>query len=143
MGCNTESKTINDREYSVTQWPAQKAMVNKFKLAKAFGPALTTMIGSTGEGLTEEQEANKLSNGLASLFQSNSPEELVELITSCVIGTACDGARITDSSFTTLYSGDNLSEAYRVFIFVLQVNYSNLFKGQLVDNLLAKAKALV
>jgi len=32
MGCKTETKNIDDVDYSVTQWPATKALTNKFKI---------------------------------------------------------------------------------------------------------------
>jgi hypothetical protein len=143
MACKTESKQIGDHEYSVTQWPADKSMLMKFRLAKAFGASLVTLMGNSPQGskdkkVTEQDEALALSEGLSTLFQTNSPEELVALMKNCVIGTACDGKRITDTSFNELFSGDELLEVYKVFVFVLQVNYSNLFKGQLADRFLAK-----
>lgn len=143
MTCKTESKQIGDHEYSVTQWPADKSMLMKFRLAKAFGASLATLMGNSPQAskdkkVTEQDETLALSEGLSTLFQSNSPEELVALMKNCVIGTACDGKRITETSFNELFSGDELLEVYKVFVFVLQVNYSNLFKGQLADRFLAK-----
>ena len=143
MACKTETKQIGDHEYSVTQWPADKSMLMKFRLVKAFGASLATLMGNSpqstkGKKVTEQDEALALSKGLSVLFQSNSPEELVVIMKSCVVGVACDGRRITDSSFNELFSGDELLEVYKVFVFVLQVNYSNLFKGQLADRFLAK-----
>lgn len=144
MSCNTETKEIGDREYSVTQWPADKSMLMKFKLAKTFGASLATLMGaSTGsknKSDNDKEEAKAFSEGISILFQNNSPEELVALMKKCVVGTACDGKRITDSSFNELFSGDDLMEVYKVFVFVLQVNYSNLFKGQLAERFLAKMK---
>ncbi len=142
MACNTENKQIGDHEYSVTQWPAEKSILMKFRLAKAFAPSLATIMGnsSTNKKTTEQDEAVALSEGLSMLFKNNSPEELVTLMKNCVIGAACDGKRITDTTFNELFSGNDLLEVYKVFVFVLQVNYSNLFKGQLVDRLLAKVK---
>lgn len=145
MACKTETKQIGDHEYSVTQWPAEKSMLMKFRLAKAFGASLATLMGNSPQTAknkkpTEQDEALALSEGLSVLFQSNSPEELVALMKNCVVGVACDGKRITESSFNELFSGDELLEVYKVFVFVLQVNYSNLFKGQLADRFLAKMK---
>lgn len=145
MTCKTETKQIGDHEYSVTQWPAEKSMLMKFRLAKAFGASLATLMGNSPQTTknkksTEQDEALALSEGLSVLFQSNSPEELVALMKNCVVGVACDGKRITESSFNELFSGDDLLEVYKVFVFVLQVNYANLFKGQLADRFLAKMK---
>ena len=136
MACRTESKTIGEQEYSVTQWPAEKALLMKFRLVKAFGAPLAVLMGKGDE--SEEDETQALSKGLAMMFQNNSPEELVALMKACVVGVALDGKRVTESSFNELFSGDDLSNIYKVFIFVLQVNYSNLFKGQSAERLLAK-----
>lgn len=146
MACKTETKQIGDHEYSVTQWPAEKSMLMKFRLAKAFGASLAAIMGnasqtpSKGKKNNDQEDAMALSEGLSTLFQNNSPEELVALMKNCVIGVACDGKRITETSFNELFSGDDLMEVYKVFIFVLQVNYANLFKGQLADRFLAKMK---
>lgn len=142
MACKTENKQIGEHEYSVTQWPAEKAMLMKFRLTKAFGASITALVSSlpTGKDKTDEAEAKAVSNGIKTLFESSSPEELVSLIKSSVVGVARDGTRITEGSFNEYFSGDDLTEVYKVFIFVLQVNYSNLFKGQLVEGILAKVK---
>lgn len=144
MACRTETKQIGEREFSVTQWPASKAMLMKLKLVKAFGVSLTKLASSTSDQSKgkkkEEQEIAALSDGLASLFESNSPEELVALMRACIEGVACDGKRITQTSIDEVFSPDDLIEIYKVFIFVIQVNYGNFLKGQWADNLLAKVK---
>lgn len=138
MSCETETTTINEREYSVTQWPAKKAILTKFKLVKTFGASLAILAGqASGE---DSDDAKALSNGLSTLFNHSSPDELLSLMTECIIGIACDGKRITESGFDELFSGDNLMDSYKVFIFVLKVNYGNLMKGQLADRFLAKMK---
>ena len=49
MACKTETKQIGDHEYSVTQWPAEKSMLMKFRLAKAFGASLATIMGTVSQ----------------------------------------------------------------------------------------------
>jgi len=143
MTCNTESKVIGDHEYSATQWSAEKAMLTKFKLIKVFGSSLALLGGGETDSKNENEgktNAELLSKGLGVLFENSSPEEITSLIKTCVLGTACDGTKITESSFTELFSGDTLLELYQVFFFVLKVNFANLMKGQLVDSLLARVK---
>ena len=144
MACKTETSEIGDHEYSVTQWPAEKSMLMKLRLTKAFGAPLAILMGNHKDdpkSTTKDQDdALALSEGLNSLFEASSPEELVSLIKSSVVGVARDGKRITDSSFNEYFSGDDLMEVYKVFIFVLRVNYANLFRGQLADRFLAKVK---
>jgi hypothetical protein len=138
MACRTETKEIGDSEYSVTQWSAEKSMLMKFKLGKTFGTSIAALMRSSND--KKDSEAKAFSEIISVFFDNNSPEELVALMKACVLGTACNGKRITDTSFNELFSGDDLVEVYKVFIFVLQVNYSNLFKGQLAENFLAKMK---
>lgn len=135
MACNTETQMIGDHEYSVTQWSADKAMLMKFKLTKVLGSALAQLANQDGD-----TDAEALSKSLSSLFDNNSPEEIVATIKSCVIGVAMDGTRITESSYAK-FGADDLLEIYQVFLFVLKTNFSNLFKGQLADRFLAKVKA--
>ncbi len=138
MSCKTEQHTIGEREYSVTQWSAQRAILTKLKLIKTFGAALSVLAGqATGE---DADEAGALSEGLSILFNNSSPEEILELMTDCIIGVACDGKRITKTSFEELFSGDNLMDVYKVFLFVMRVNYGNLMKGQLAESFLTKIK---
>jgi len=136
MACKTETKEIGDHEYSVTQWSAEKAMIMKFRLTKTFGASLASILNMEGE----DKEAEALSKCLSTLFKDNSPEEIVSLIKECVLKVGCDGTRITETTFNELFSGDDLLEVYKVFIFVIQVNYGNLLRGQLADRFLAKVK---
>lgn len=138
MSCETETKIIGEHEYSVTQWPAKKAILTKFKLIKTFGASLAILAGQSSN--EDYDDARTLSDGLSTLFNHSSPDELLSLMTECVIGVACDGKRITESRFDEIFSGDNLMDVYKVFIFVLKVNYGNLMKGQLADRFLAKMK---
>ena len=137
MVCRTETKDINDREYSVTQWPADKSMLMKFKLAKIFGTSIVKLVDAISESENPKNQTNEIKaigESLSLLFKDNEPEEIVNFIKSCIIGVACEGKRITETRYPELYSGDNLMEIYKVFLFVVQVNYSNLFKGQKVEN---------
>lgn len=144
MACNTETKQIGDHEYSVTQWPADKAILMKMKLAKTFGASIgliaSVALESTKKKVSEAEEAKALSEGISTLFQSNTPEEVTDLIKKCVIGVAMDGTKITETSFNQIFSGDELMDVYKVFMFVIKVNYGNLLKGQKAEALLAKVQ---
>ena len=134
MACRTESKIIGDHEYSVTQWPAERAMLMKLRVLKIIGPAMASLVGKDGDG----QEAGALEHGLQALFASATPEEIMGLVKDCVVGVACDGTKLTSTAFTEHFSGDALFEVYQVFAFVMQVNYGNFLKGPLAERLLAK-----
>lgn len=137
MSCETETTNIDDREYSVTQWAADRSMVMKFKLIKAIGASFAILSAPD----SDKNTSVNVSDAIALLFQNNSPDEIADLIKSCVVGAACDGKKITTSSFNEIFSGDKLINVYKVFLFVLRVNYSNLLEGQVVQSHLAKLKA--
>lgn len=144
MATKTETTTINDIEFSVTQWPAEKAIVTKLRLMKILGASVAAL-ASLSKADSDSDNAEALAKGLESVFNNTEPEQVFKLIHSCVIGTRYemfDGAKgiLDDSKFTELFSGDDLLNVYKLFIFVMKVNYGNLMKGQLVDKLLAKMK---
>lgn len=144
MTCNTETKQIGDHEFSVTQWPADKAILMKMKLGKAFGASIgkiaSIALESTKKQTSDSEQAQALSEGIAMLFESNSPEEITKLIKDSVIGVAVDGTKITETTFNQIFSGDDLMDVYKVFIFVIKVNYGNLLKGQKAEAFLAKVQ---
>ena len=144
MGCNTETKQIGDHEFSVTQWPADKAILMKMKLGKTFGASIGKIaamaLESSKKQVSDAKQAEALSEGIAILFESNSPEEIMNLIKSSVIGVAYDGTKITETTFNQIFSGDDLMDVYKVFMFVIKVNYGNLLKGQKAEALLAKVQ---
>ena len=144
MATKTETTTINDIEFSVTQWPAEKAIVTKLRLMKILGASVAAL-ASLSKADSDSDNAEALAKGLESVFNNTKPEQVFKLIHSCVIGTQYkmfNGAKgiLDDSKFTKLFSGDDLLNVYKLFIFVMKVNYGNLMKGQLVDKLLAKMK---
>lgn len=144
MTCNTETKQIGDHEFSVTQWPADKAILMKMKLGKAFGASIgkiaSIALESNKKQTTDSEQAQALSEGISMLFESNSPEEITKLIKDSVIGVAVDGTKITETTFNQIFSGDDLMDVYKVFIFVIKVNYGNLLKGQKAEAFLAKVQ---
>lgn len=142
MACQTETTQIGDHEYSVTQWPAEKAILMKMRLAKTFGASLASIVANSqgGNKSSDSDDAKALSEGLSMLFQSNSPEEVTNLIKESVIGVAMDGTKIMESRFNEVFSGDSLMDVYKVFMFVIKVNYGNLLKGQKVEGFLAKVQ---
>lgn len=134
MACRTETKTIGEHEYSVTQWPAEKAIKTQFKLIGVFGVSITSLFTAGG---SEEKLVTALQGAINSLFEKASPDALFLLIKHCVVGSFCDGKRINDALFEEVFSGDGQGELYVLLAFVLQLNYGNLIKGQSLTNALS------
>lgn len=135
MACKSENLTIGDNEYSVTQWSAEKAMLMKFKLIKMFGASLALLVN------TEDSGEIDFSNVVSNLFSTAEPADIVAMIKNCVVGSFCNDKRISESSFTEIFSGDKLPEMYKVLAFVLKVNYADFFKGSVGEGFMSKVKA--
>lgn len=139
MSCKTETKQIGEREISVTQWPVEKSMLIKLKLMKTFGPSLAKLLSISNEK-SSDVSLDVFSEGISLLFEHNSPEDLLAIIKLCLIGVAVNGRRLTETSINEQFSPEDMMDMYRIFLFVIQVNYQNFFKGQLVEGFLAKLK---
>ena len=135
MACKTEWTYVGEREFSATQWNAEKSLLMKFKLLNIFGASLASMV-------TGSNDADSLSKGLESLFDNSSPEKILEIIKEAIMGVAVDGKRMTATSFNEVFDTENLMDVYKVFIFVLKVNYGNFLKGRLGGELLNKVENL-
>lgn len=131
MACETFNQEIDGVEYSVTQWPADKAFMMKFKLLKIFGPALAQLAND------KIDDSAKISGALTEIFKTAEPKDVLEIIKECVLSASVDGERITSAFFTETYNGERMMEAYKVFVFVIRTNYSNLFSGKFAETLLA------
>ena len=106
-----------------------------------FKMELIAMLGNTlpdiaamaaNKDKSQQEQISSFSNAAQKLFESASPEKVVDLIVRMLTSghTKRDGERLTESTFNSVYAGDNLSEAYKAFGFVIQVNYKGFFKGQ-------------
>lgn len=144
MSCKTETTTIShdetDYEISVTQWPAEKAMLMKFKLMKILGPtfeSLNSLIKSK-----DKEDLKAIGDIVNAMFSNASPEELNTFVKECVVlNVAFGGKKITAEQYAG-FSGDEIMLIYKMFFFVLRTNYSGLLKGRKVGDVLAKTETL-
>lgn len=142
MACETENTFINDIEYTCTQYPAIQSMKYKLKVLKILGPVIGEIIPIITNKKDDENQLDIISGAIEKLFQSASPDQIVDLIVEMLTtgNTKRDGARMTMSLFEQTYSGDTMLEAYKAFAFVLRVNYKGFFKGQKAKELLTKVE---
>lgn len=133
MAVKTETKQIGENEFTVTQWSAEKAFLNKLKLAKIFGASLSKLIE-----FESKDKSQALSEALNDLFSNSDEDVIFNVIKDCIYGVGCNGEKLSASNFNIIFTTDNLLDIYKVFAFVLQVNYANLFKGWNLEEVLAK-----
>ena len=86
MACKhiEEIITINDKEIKLatTQWSAEQALINKFKVIKVFGSSLSKMIVVD---FTDPDSIKNIGSVLSEVFEYNQPEKVVELFKDIII----------------------------------------------------------
>lgn len=138
MACNTETKTIGEREISVTQWPAEKALLMKLRLMKTIGPAAASFMS-----MSEGAEVEALTDAIEKLFETREPEAVMKLIKDSIEGVAIDSTRLTLTRFNEVFDADSLLDIYQIFFFVLKVNFGNLMKGQFAQKIQAMTEGKI
>lgn len=143
MSCESESKTIGDRKFTVTQWDAEKCLLMKIRLLRTLGPASQKILTS----IDSDGEVEGLLDGFNEIFQGNDPQEVVAMLKDVVMGASCssvEGDRITDSNFNLIFDANNLTDIYVLFIFVLKVNYYKAFtQGHYSKKIVARVKKMM
>lgn len=137
MSCKDENRTIGGKEVYCRQWSAQKALLMKLKTAKIFGPSFAKLAGA----FTSDNAEKEISSALITLFENQEPEAVLNFMQSVVASVTIDGERITDKNYDELFRED-LSLFYKVFAFVMEVNYSDFFGGKLAQTIKAKMSQL-
>lgn len=122
--CKTEKTTIGDHEYSVTQWPATKAMVMKLKVAKYLGKALS--VANKGGNIVKNLMGN-----LSELLEDVDEEKFVVLLKEVACAAIRDGERMKVAQFDMYFQGE-IKEIYELAFFVLKVNYED-FLGSVLN----------
>jgi hypothetical protein len=135
MACREETTVLNGAEYYCRQWPAEKAILTKFKMAKMFGPAIASLIPAL-----ESEDLGCISDAVQKLFEAAEPQKLLDFMQDVVFTSTRDGQRLDKKGFNDIYS-DNLMEFYQAFFFVLKVNYASFFGGKLGQTFLKKMEA--
>ena len=132
MPTKTEVATIGNTSYSITQWPADKSLIMKFKLIKIAGSVLVELLtkeksnSADMEAVFMEAFVNIMNNTNAS------PESLMEFIKECVTtnNVRVEGVVLDYAGFISRFSGDDLVELYQLVGNVIKVNYAGLMQGR-------------
>lgn len=141
MTCKTENMTIDNVVYVTTQYPAITGMQFKMEILKVLGPAITEVLPAflkRGEEGAADQVA-MLGHAIEKMFSTTKPEEVVSLIVRMLTTghTFRDGKPITEAVLNEAFAGDDMISIYKLFAFVLRVNYSNFLNSQKLGGLLA------
>jgi len=132
MATKEDTKEINGHSYYVRQLPPTKALPLKFELGRIFGKALPSLL--SGKGKDDDIQAEAFATALQSIFNAADPEQLTSLIKRVTETATRDGNRIMDGNAEKTISFDDAfiddySGMYKVFYFVLVVNFGNFITG--------------
>ena len=145
MSCETQTKKINDIDFTCTQYPAKIGAKYKLKLVEIFNAPIVEIIPMfTGKKKkpNEAEQVTMMTNAIKGLFSSASPDEVIDLIWEMLSTGSVrrEGEILNEAKIDQYFSGDDLLSVYKVFIFVLRVNYSGLLKGQKAAEILTKVE---
>ena len=140
MACKEETTTIDGKEVYCRQMSASQALLFKLKLVKYFGPAFSEVISLVSDPKSKSTRGEKgadtdidmdrvvanMGHVLNTVFSHAEPEEIMNFIREGVCTAIIDGTRMNNSKFEEVFSGE-LKTIWKVFFFVLKVNYKDVF----------------
>lgn len=136
MACNDETKEINGRSYYVVQLPPSKIIPIQLKLMKIFGSSMGKL-GAVLKG-DDVARANAFGEAVSALFENSNEEEIAALIKRIVETAKVDGERI---NYDRDFQGEYLVDIYKVFFWVLGVNFTSFFGESGLNGIWDKVKA--
>jgi hypothetical protein len=116
VACKSETREIGNKQVYVIQWPATKAMEMQVRMMNALGDTALPLVYG-------EWELNHFSY----ILTNCNINMFTTLVKDCCIGVRIDSKEINSSTFDTELSGDLLF-MYKVFAFVLEVNFKDFFE---------------
>ena len=148
MAVRSETREIDGFRVEVTQFPARKALEKKFQLLQLIGKPLGTLLGAIN--LPKDADLSSLKD-LKVLFSSLNmkefggvleqafnilpPAKAVELLLSFFTMTKVAGKDLNEGLIDLEFAGDNLGVLYKIFAFVLEVNYKGFLGKSSIFNL--------
>ncbi len=137
------TRIIDGHSVEVTPFPARPALLYKYKLLQLLGGPLIDLIKGPiagllkrvkpGTAVSREQLAGFLDldlklDGLTShIFDTLDPEKSTELIFDMCACVRFDNHEMTETFINATFAS-SLSKLYRIFFFVLEVNYKDFLE---------------
>ena len=142
MGCETKTRKIGERQWTVTQMPATQSLLIQAQLAPilaSVGGDLYRVSKGGGQAIVEALGA------AAGAIQAHlPPDKFLQLAKDLTENglVQVEGRTIgSTNSFDAVFSGDDMVDLYRVIWFVLEVNYAGFFGALGLTGVMERAKA--
>lgn len=126
--------TIGTREMGITTWSAEKAFLIHLKLVKFIGP----LIGEISKNFEADFDPKKvdleqidISGIIASLYKTNSPQQITDLIKEILDGCAMGGVKLTQENVMEAIGSESMLHIYTACFHVIKVNFSNFIPASL------------
>ena len=115
MACKSETREIRGKPVFVRQWPANKAMDMQIELLTVMGDSCVPFVmGDWTFG------------NLLYILQRVEKHVFLSLVKECLTSARIAGIEVNETNFDVEFSGD-LMFIYKLFSFVLEVNYKDFF----------------
>jgi hypothetical protein len=126
MAIQSLDKEINGSIYTVTQFPARRALKIKAKLIKIFGPIFAQVFLSIDTKKADKDQKNDFIIAIEMLSNTLDPNEFENLIVELLQSSRKSGMELTTAIIDLEFAGD-MSSLYKLIWFVIEVNFADFF----------------
>lgn len=142
MAVKSETKILNGRSYFVVQMPPEQAFMVQLQLTKIMGGAIGALAPAlnANAGLSPEARTAAMAGAISALFATATEQEIFNLMAKVVTTAKVDGERIEINKH---FQGEYLADMYKVFFWVLGVNFASFFGEGGLDGLLDRFRRVM
>lgn len=139
MPCEMKSKMIDGKRWTTMQMSATRALMLHSRLLPAFLQGIGPVFASLGKPDAEQLDA--MSQAFSAISKAIPPAEFVAIVKELCEEAAIDGKRVDfDQAFS---GGGGMVTCYKVAWFVLEANFSELFREVAPDGARERAQSLL
>lgn len=126
----TDTRMINGREWSVTQWPGTKALDALFSLTKLVGKGMDGVTMTKDNKVSLDAEVSVASIVTRVIEGIGTSSDAQKLLYRLLSHTRVDGKPVDGgSSFDVLFAGSQLFDLAPGLRFVLEHNFGDFFQA--------------
>lgn len=122
-----EERIFSEKEFKVTKLPASQGVLLKFKLVNLFGPAVGSLTSLFTDSKGDELDYEKLGEIVGEAFANIDPMKAHQMLTSTCEMCFVDGKK---QKFDFMFVDMPMTDIYKVFGWVLEVNFADFFGGK-------------
>ncbi len=142
MTVKSETKILNGRSYFVVQMPPEQAFLTQLQLTKIMGGAIGALAPalSSSSAMGPDARTAAMAGAISALFATSTEQDIFNLMAKVVTTAKVDGERIDINKH---FQGDYLADMYKVFFWVLGVNFASFFGAGGLDGILDRFRRVM